>query len=147
MARNLIQFAHQIILYVPVAIWAGVSLGWSSLLFVPAFLILLVNAQAIGIALGLVCTRFRDVTQIVTSVMQMLMFLTPVFWLPSNLPGRAKYILWNPFAQMLDLLRTPLMGGVAESHNWWGIGVWTAATLVVSSMLFAKYRRRVVYWL
>ena len=43
---------------------------------------------------------------------QMLMFLTPVFWLPSSLPGRAQYILWNPFAQMLDLLRTPLMGGV-----------------------------------
>ena len=26
MARNLIQFAHQIVLYIPVAIWAGISL-------------------------------------------------------------------------------------------------------------------------
>jgi lipopolysaccharide transport system permease protein len=147
MARNLIQFAHQIVLYVPVALWAGVSLSWSALLFIPAFLLVLINAQAVGIALGLVCTRFRDVTQIVTSVMQMLMFLTPVFWLPESLPGRAQYILWNPFAQMLDLLRTPLMGGVAESHNWWGILGWTAVTMTASSLLFAKYRRRVVYWL
>lgn len=64
------------------------------------------NAHAIGLVLGLVCTRFRDITQIVTSLMQMLMFLTPVFWLPENLPGRARYVLWNPLAQMLDLLRT-----------------------------------------
>ena len=138
MARNLIQFAHQIVLYVPVALWAGISLSWSAWLFVPAFLLLLVNAQALGLALGLVCTRFRDVTQIVTSVMQMLMFLTPVFWLPESLPGRAQYILWNPFAQMLDLLRAPLMGGVAAAHNWWGILVWTALSLVVSSLLFSK---------
>jgi lipopolysaccharide transport system permease protein len=94
-----------------------------------------------------VCTRFRDVTQIVTSVMQMLMFLTPVFWLPESLPGRAQYILYNPFAQMLELVRAPLMGGVADAHNWWGILVWTTLSVAVSGLLFARYRRRVVYWL
>jgi lipopolysaccharide transport system permease protein len=87
------------------------------------------------------------VTQIVTSVMQMLMFLTPVFWLPESLPGRAKYVLWNPLAQMLDLLRTPLMGGVAHIHSWLGILVWTALCLIAAIVLFSKYRRRVVYWL
>jgi len=130
-----------------VALWAGISLSWSALLVIPAFLLLLVNAHALGLALGLICTRFRDVTQIVSSVMQMLMFLTPVFWLPESLPGRAQYILWNPLAQMLELLRKPLMGGVAEAHNWLGILGWTAAILIVSGLLFAKYRRRVVYWL
>jgi lipopolysaccharide transport system permease protein len=75
------------------------------------------------------------------------MFLTPVFWLPESLPDRAQYILWNPFAQMLDLLRAPLMGGVSPSHNWFGIVGWTALNLVASSLLFARYRRRAVYWL
>jgi lipopolysaccharide transport system permease protein len=146
-ARNLIQFAHQIVLYVPVALWAGISLSWSAWLVVPAMAIAIVNAHALGLLLGLVCTRFRDVTQIVTSIMQMLMFLTPVFWLPESLPGRAQYILWNPFAQMLDLLRTPLMGGVAEVHSWLGIMGWTALSLIGSAILFTRYRRRVVYWL
>lgn len=147
LGRNIIQFAHQIVLYVPVALWAGISLSWHVLLFFPAFLLLLVNAHAIGLVLGLVCTRFRDITQIVTSLMQMLMFLTPVFWLPENLPGRARYVLWNPLAQMLDLLRTPLMGGMASVHDWLGILCWTVASIVGASLLFVKYRRRVVYWL
>lgn len=146
-ARNLIQFAHQIVLYVPVALWAGISLSWSALLVIPAMAIAIINAHALGLLLGLICTRFRDVTQIVTSVMQMLMFLTPVFWLPESLPDRAKYILWNPFAQMLDLLRTPLMGGVAAAHSWLGILGWSALTLIGSAILFSRYRRRVVYWL
>lgn len=146
-ARNLIQFGHQIVLYIPVALWAGISLSWSALLVLPAFAILIINAHALGLLLGLICTRYRDVTQIVSSVMQMLMFLTPVFWLPESLPGRAKYVLWNPFAQMLDLLRTPLMGGVAHIHSWIGILVWTALCVILAVLLFSKYRRRVVYWL
>lgn len=147
MARNLIQFAHQIILYVPVAIWAGVSLKLNALLFVPAFILFLVNAHAMGLVLGLICTRYRDVAQIVTSIMQMLMFLTPVFWLPESLPERAKMVLWNPFAQMLDLLRAPLMGNISDIHNWTSMLSWTAVSLVAAAMLFSKYRRRVVYWL
>lgn len=147
MSRNLIQFFHHIVLYLPVALWADVSLSWSALLVIPAFALLLINAHTIGLVLGLVCTRFRDVTQIVTSVMQMLMFLTPVFWMPDSLPGRARYILWNPFAQMLDLLRTPLMGGIATLHSWLGVLAWTGGSLIAATLIFAKYRRRVVYWL
>lgn len=147
MARNLIQFLHQIVLYVPVALWTGVSLNASSWLFIPAFVLFLVIAHALGLALGLVCTRYRDVAQIVTSVMQMLMFLTPVFWMPENLPERAKLVLWNPLAQMLDLLRAPLMGNVSDSHNWTGVLIWTALAVAMATWLFSKYRRRVVYWL
>lgn len=147
LARNVIQFGHHIVLYIPVALWAGISLSWQALLVFPAFALLIVNAHALGLWLGIICTRYRDVTQIVTSIMQMLMFLTPVFWLPENLPGRAHYILWNPLAQMLDLLRTPLMGGVASVHSWLGILGWTLANLAICALLFRKYRRRVVYWL
>jgi lipopolysaccharide transport system permease protein len=147
LARNLIQFGHQIVLYVPVALWAGISLSWSSLLVIPAFLLMIINAHTIGMVLGLVCTRFRDVAQIVLSVMQMLMFLTPVFWSVQNLPQRGQFILWNPFAQMLDLLRSPLLGQLAQQHSWYGILAWTASTLIVACALFGKYHRRVVYWL
>lgn len=146
-ARNLIQLAHQIPLYLPVALWANVSLSWTMLLCIPALLLAMINAHALGLLLGLVSARFRDVAQIVTSVMQMLMFLTPVFWLPENLPGRAQYVLWNPLAQMLELLRAPLMGQAPAASTWLGMLAWTVAALLAAAYLFAKHRRRVVYWL
>ncbi len=117
------------------------------MLAIPAFLIAIVNAHELGLLLGLVCALFRDVIQIVTSVMQMLMFLTPVFWLPESLPDRAKFVLLNPLAQMLELLRLPLMGGIPSFGTWAGILVWTAANLLFASMVFARTHRRVVYWL
>ena len=146
-ARNTIQLAHQIVLYVPVALWAGISLSWTMLLLIPAMMLTLVNAHAVGLLLGMVSARFRDVAQIVISVMQMLMFLTPVFWLPENLPGRAQYVLWNPLAQLLELLRAPLMGQVPHLNTWLGMLGWTAVVVAAAAYLFTKHRRRVVYWL
>ena len=147
LARSLLQFAHHIVIYIPVAIFTGISLGWQALLVIPAFVLLIINAHCVGLALGILCTRFRDVAQIVTSVMQMLMFLTPVFWMPESLPDRARYMLWNPLAQMLDLLRTPLMGGAAHMNSWIGMLLWTALNVVLACILFKRYRRRVVFWL
>jgi lipopolysaccharide transport system permease protein len=146
-ARNLMQLAHHLVLYLPIVLWADIRLSWPVLLILPALALAVANAQALGLLLGLVCARFRDVTQIVTSTMQLLMFLTPVFWLPESLPERAQFVLINPFAQMLTLLRTPLMGGTAAGAVWWGFLGWTAANLLLASLVFSRLRRRVVYWL
>lgn len=147
LARDYIQFFHHIIIYIPVALYVGIKPGIEILLFLPAFLIFLINSHAVSLVLSIVCTRFRDFAQIVNSTMQLLMFLTPVFWMPESLPGRAAFVLWNPLAQMLDLLRTPLMGGVPNIHSWIGVLIWTVFNLVVASVLFKKFRRRIAYWI
>jgi lipopolysaccharide transport system permease protein len=146
-SRNVMQLAHHIVLYIPIAIWVGRPLSWSAWLAVPALFLVIINAQALGLLLGLVCARFRDVIQIVTSTMQLLMFLTPVFWLPESLPGRAEFVLLNPFAQMLDVLRTPLMGGTVSINTWLGLLAWTALNIFSAAVVFSRLRRRVVYWL
>lgn len=147
-ARNVIQFAHQIVIYIPVAIWAGIDLQAGSLWkLIPAVILLLINSHAMALVLGLLCAKFRDVAQIVASIIQMLMFITPVFWMPESLPGRARFVLWNPVAQMLDLLRTPLLGGTAQPESWVGMTIWTILTVAAAAWLFKRYHRRVVYWL
>ncbi|WP_367066293.1 ABC transporter permease [Oryzisolibacter sp. LB2S] len=146
-ARNLIVFAHQIILFLPIAYWVNVPLTSNAWLVVPALLLALINAHAIGLMLGLLCTRYRDVAQIISSVMQVLMFLTPVFWMDTSLPERAKYVLWNPLAQLLNLLRAPLLGGAPGLEVWLVIAGWTTFNIIAAGWLFRKYRRRVIYWL
>lgn len=147
LSRCFIQFAHHIVLYIPVAFYVKIDISLSSFLFIPAFLLFFLNAHFVSISLGIVCARFRDVAQIVTSLMQLLMFLTPVFWMPSSLPDRAKYMLWNPLAQMLDILRTPLMGGVASLESWSGVIIWSVINITLACYLFKRYRRRIVFWI
>lgn len=146
-ARHVLQFAHHAVLFVPVALWAGLSLSPVSLLAVPGFLIVLVNLHASTLWLGIACARFRDITQIVASILSLLMFVTPVFWMPESLPKRARFVLYNPFAQMLDVIRQPLLGQVPTAGQWGVLLAWTACNVLVAAVVFARSRRHVVYWL
>jgi lipopolysaccharide transport system permease protein len=147
LAKHVIQLAHHIVLYIPVAIWAGVNWSPRMLLFVPGFLVVLINLHALSITLGIMCARFRDVTQIVSSVLQLLMFLTPVFWFPDSLPERAKFVLYNPLAQMLDVMRLPLLNQVPTSGTCWFLLYWTCLNVAVAAVLYAAKRRQIVYWI
>jgi lipopolysaccharide transport system permease protein len=146
LAKQVIQFAHQILLFVPIAWWFDVPLRPATLLVVPGFALLILNLHAIEISLGIVGARFRDVGQIVTSITTFLMFLTPVIWLPDSLPQRAKFILNNPFAQMLALVREPLLGKVCPLSVWTGMLAWTAVNVLIAAWIFSWKRRQVVYW-
>jgi len=146
-ARQVIQLAHHFVLFVPVAVWAGLSWSPRMLMFVPGFLVVLVNLHAAAITLGIVCARYRDVGQIVASVLQFMMFLTPVFWFPDRLPARAKFILYNPLAQMLDAIRLPLLGGVVAPGTWWFLACLTCLNIAVAAALYTKKRLQLIYWI
>ena len=147
LARLVIQFAHHILLYVPVAVWAGVPASPRLLLVVPGLIVVLVNLHAIMTILGILTARFRDVAPIAAAAMQFLMFLTPVFWMPDSLHGRARQVLWNPLAQLLDVIRLPLLAAAPAPGTWRFLAVFTLVTVCVAGGLYASCRRRVVYWI
>jgi len=119
LTKNVIQLAQHMVLFIPVAIWAGISWSPKTLFFLPGLAIVIVNLHAISITLGIACARYRDIAPIVASSLQLLMFLTPVFWFSESLPERSHCILYNPLAQFLDVLRLPLLGAAPASGTWW----------------------------
>ena len=56
---------------------------------------------------SILCARFRDVPQIVSSIMQVVLLLvTPVMYLPKQLAHRSvNFLKWNPFANLLEVVR------------------------------------------
>lgn len=147
LARNLIQLAHHLILYVPVAIWAGLAWSPRMLLFAPGLVLILINLHAAMITLGIVCARFRDLILVVTSLFQLLLFLTPVFWFPESLPERARFVLYNPLAQLLDVVRMPLLGAVVASGTWWFLLYFTLLNVALAAGLYLTKRQQLVYWI
>lgn len=146
LARQFLFLAHHVVLYVPVAIWAGISWNSRMLLVIPGLIVVIINLHALSITLGFLSARFRDVPNIVASSLQLLMFLTPVFWIPEKLPERSRFILYNPLAQLLDILRLPLMGGLPAPGTIWFLLYFTMLNLAVAAVLYRTCRRKVVYW-
>ena len=139
--------AHNAPVYVGVAILFGVFAGLAGLQIVPGLALVLLNAVWVGLLLGTLCARFRDVPPIVASVMRIAFFLTPVMWIPEMLGSRAYLALYNPFAYFVELIRAPLLGQAVPALTWMLVLVVTATGWAAAWAVFARYRGRVAYWL
>ena len=88
--RNMLILAHNAIIIVLVLAFLRVSLSWTTLLSLPGFLLLSINLLWIALFMAIVCTRYRDLPQIVVNFLQVAFFLTPIIWTAAILPARSQ---------------------------------------------------------
>jgi ABC-type polysaccharide/polyol phosphate export permease len=145
--RNLTIFAHYFVVYLVVAVAFGIWPGAAGLLLLPGLVLIAANAIWIGLLLGMVCARFRDVPQIVTSLLQVAFFLTPIIWMPQLLGDRIAFVHANPFFHFVELVRAPLLGQVPVPLTWAVTVSVTAVGWLVTLLVFRRFRNRIPYWL
>ena len=146
-ARNLFAFAHNLIILPIVFLVTGSPVNWHILLFVPGLLLVLANLAWVGYLLAILSARFRDIPQIVASIVQIAFFISPVVFKPSQLRVDHPVLVLNPFASMLEVMREPLLGNLPSVMPYLIL-----LGLLVFGWLFTlafagKYSHRVVYWL
>ena len=146
--RNAIVFFHNLIIYVLVGIYAGISVNWASLLVIPGFALLCLNAVWIVVVLGTICARYRDFQQLVANILQVSLFLTPIFWSPDQLSGHTAFFAqFNPLYHLIAIVREPLLGQAPTLMNWLVVGLITMVGWMVTLQILTKLRHRIVYWL
>lgn len=145
-ARNLIIWCFNMAIYILVVISFRVPISWNTLLFVPGFVLFLVNVSWLSLAAGVLSTRYRDVPQVITNVIQVIFFVTPIFWSPQNLPNRPAFVSFNPFYHLVEIVRLPLLGEAPTLANW-GVCVGMAmAGTGFAAWLFRRAHARIAYW-
>lgn len=146
--RQLIIFLHNIVIYPVILIFFYHPLNINFLLFFPGLLLFLLNLFWVGILISIFCTRYRDMTPVISSIMQLLFFITPIIWSVDNLPENRRYLIsWNILSTMIDILRKPLQG-IAPSYNEWITIILTSLFgSLISFMVLSKVRHRITYWL
>lgn len=142
----LIAFAHNIWVFICVGLIFGVPLDWHLLWVIPALLVLLLNGLWIGLFLGLLSARFRDVPLIIGSVVQVFFFITPVIWRPEMLPDRALMLHANPFYHLVEILRQPLLGQTPALEHWLAVLLLAVIGWGIALLFYSTYRWRIAYW-
>jgi lipopolysaccharide transport system permease protein len=145
--RNLIVFGMNNSIIMAVLLYAQPTLGWSVLWSAFGLLLVAVGGVGASLALGIFCTRFRDMQQMLVALLQIMMFLTPVFWKPSPGTERSIAVQWNPAFYLLELIRAPLLGETPEPRVVWISLAFCITLVAIGLALFARYRNRIVYWL
>jgi ABC-type polysaccharide/polyol phosphate export permease len=147
LARNLIILAHNFVVYIVVILAIGLNPGWAALLAIPGLLLGMVCMFWITTLFGMLGARFRDFPQIVTSLIQVVFYVTPIIWQPGQLAGRRYLIVdLNPVYYFIEIVRDPLMGHAPPIGYWKVTGLITLAITLLVFPLFRRFRNRLAYW-
>lgn len=145
--RNLIISAHNMVVYVAVALIYGIEPTAHMLLFLVTFPLAMWSISWVVLALALVSTRFRDLPTMVGTALNVLFWLTPIVYAPEQLGRYRGLATLNPLAHMLDIVRLPLLNQLPATNSvliviGGGLLGWLA-----TFVLFARFRGRVAFWL
>ena len=146
--RHFLVSAHNFLIVPILLILFEIPLTPTTLLAIPALAAIALNGVWIGLIIGPLSARFRDLPLVITSVLQLAFFVTPIIFRPAQLQER----LWvvthlNPFASFLEIVRAPLLGQLAEPHHYVMVTLCTLVGFVIAIPFYARFRRRIVYWL
>lgn len=148
--RNFIIFFHNLLVMLPIYVFfhAGAKINLNTLLLLPGIAFIYLNAAIFGLILAMIGARYRDISQIIKSLVQIVFFVTPIMWSPTILPQKDQiFVYLNPVYSYIELIRAPLIGNAPSLLN---VGITLFMTLIgllICSRLFTRYRARIIYWL
>lgn len=147
--RQAIIFLHNVPVIVFILLWAGVPIGMHMLPALLGLALFLLAGTGVGLLVATIGARFRDLTQATQNILQVMFFLTPVMWKEEMLPAWLRFYIvdLNPLAVMLDIVRGPLLAETVPDIHWITAVTASVASLVAGFAVFARFRRRIPYWL
>jgi ABC-2 type transport system permease protein/lipopolysaccharide transport system permease protein len=145
-AKQFILFAHHFAIFVLVAVIFRSKVTVYTLLAPVGLAVLFLNGVAVSLFIGTLATRFRDIGPIVTNLVQLAFFVTPVLWKPELL-GHRRYIAdLNPLYHFVEIVRRPLLGELPSGLTMAVVLAITVINTAVALWFFGRYRKRIAYW-
>jgi lipopolysaccharide transport system permease protein len=143
---KIIIFAHNLVIYFGILLYFHIRPGTALLCAIPGFLFLVLNAALSTLYLGLISARFRDIPQIVASVVQIVFFVTPIMWKLDLLGTYSALAMLNPFYHLIEIVRAPLLGELPSAENYLAVALITAVNALLAAGFFIRFRSRISYW-
>lgn len=145
---NLVKLGIQLLLFIAVYIYfattgAPVKINGYIILF--PFLVILVAFHALswGLIVSALTTKYRDLRQLISFGVQLLMYATPVIYPMSTTSGKIRAILeLNPLTPIFEAFKYSCMG--CGSLDWGGLlysTIFMLVTLFISVIIFNRTER------
>lgn len=147
LCRQLINLAHNLILVIAVLIIYPPNLSSTQLLVIPGMTLVILNLMWMNIVIAIIGARFRDLEQIISAVMPLLFFITPIIFHYKQLTIGQQLIWLNPFSYFITLVRDPIIGFTPPLFVYT-----TSLTILILGWLIAIYllgknKRLIPFWI
>ena len=98
--------------------------------------------------LAMASARYRDVQQGVSSFLQIVMFITPIFW-PKEMIGADRMILVdiNPLMYFIEIIRLPLLGESVPGMHYLVTALITILGTIFALLIMSRKLKDIIHWL
>lgn len=132
---NLINFSIQLVFFLILAgiyLIRGAEIRFTAWAFTLPLLVFLM--AGLGLGLGIIVssltTKYRDLQNLVSFGVNLLMYLTPVIYPVSSIPQRWRFFAdWNPVTPLIETFRMGFLG--AGDTSWLRLGYSALCTVVI----------------
>jgi len=144
--RQFINFAHNIVVFVVVAILLQVPVTKETLMVIPGIALLFLNLTWITLIIAIFGARFRDIEYLLASLVPLLFFVSPVLYRPSYLKISATIIWLNPLTHLIEVVRSPLLGVLPPWYVYAACIGMLVVGWAVTIAVFNTRCHRIAYW-
>ena len=144
--RNIIIMLHNVVILLIVLIIFPPPLHalW---MLIPGLFLAVVILTSGSVLLAIANIRYRDTHMVITSGLQVLPYVTPIFWRREMLKNHAWVADYNPVYHVIEILRAPLLGEAPAPLSW-AVASGSAVVLTLAALiLYVRYRHRIIFWL
>lgn len=146
--RNSVPFFYNFLIVVGLCWAVSDQPIWKFVYVIPAFLIFALNGIWLGMFLGVLAARFRDIMHFIQTIMRVLFFMTPIIWMPEQL-GRLGFLiaLYNPFSHFIQIIRAPVAGEAFPMMSWAIVIALTIVGWILGLYTYSRTRSSIVHWI
>jgi len=146
--RNLIILFHNFIIIIFIIIYTAKNFSLDLFLLPLGFFLIILFLFWTGCLLSILCARFKDFPEIISNLLQVLFYITPIIWSEDFHGSRYIDIVvkLNPFYHLIELIRGPILSS-NYFISYFVIIFINIFGLLFSNFIFKKYKDKLVYWI
>lgn len=144
---SIINYAHCLPIYVLIFFVFGKTLGSNSIFFLLGLVLVFLNGIWISFVISALCSRFRDLTPLIESVMAAAGLITPILWDKKLLGENANLVYLNPFTSFVESMRDPLLGYEINYNVYIYLIIFLIFGNIVTYFFYQKKRKILPYWI
>ena len=114
--------------------------------FLVGLILLCVNVSIFGIFLSLLSARFRDTPFLISNLLQVMFFATPIIWSLENLKQRIFILELNPFFLLIELIRAPLLRSEFNMTALIFYVLFAVVSLIMMKFVLDRTLKKIPFW-
>jgi lipopolysaccharide transport system permease protein len=139
-AAGLVDFALSFTILAAMMVYYGVGVTWGLLLLPVLTILVTLLALGVGMLLSALNVKYRDIRQVLPFMVQIWMFLSPVIYPATLVPGKWRWVFaLNPMTGIIEGFRAALFG--RTQIEWNILAVSAAVTIILFTYSIFAFRR------